>query len=80
MGVETGSFGPYGSAVSPFWTVIGALLVIGLGLIVWGSMSGPDPSGRDLSERRSTEMRVGAVLVSVSLLVLVVAYLTADWP
>ncbi|NUO34192.1 MAG: hypothetical protein HOU81_07785 [Hamadaea sp.] len=63
-----------------FWTAVGVLLAVGLGLIVWGSLTGPDQAGRDVSTRRNREMQIGAVLVGVSLLVLVVAYLTADWP
>ncbi|MFM6848967.1 MAG: hypothetical protein ACKOVB_07660 [Terrabacter sp.] len=63
-----------------FWTGVGVLLAFGLGLIIWGSLTGPDRAGQDVSTRRNREMQVGAVLVGVSLLVLVVAYLTADWP
>lgn len=62
------------------WTVVGAMLVVGLGLIVWGSQSGRGPSGEDLQALRSRQMQVGAVLAGVALAVLVVAYLTADWP
>lgn len=62
------------------WVVVGAMLVVGLGLIVWGSQSAPGPSGRDLEAVRSRQMQVGAVLAGVSLAVLVIAYLTADWP
>ena len=60
--------------------VVGVLLVVGLGMIVWASQSGPGRSGQDLSARRSRETQVGALLVAVSLGVLVVAYLTASWP
>jgi hypothetical protein len=67
-------------AMTYFWTGIGLLLALGIGLIVWGSLSGPGRSGQDLSARRSLEMRVGAVLVGVSLTALVIAYLTAPWP
>lgn len=63
-----------------FWTAVGVLLAVGIGLIIWGSLTGPDSAGRDVEARRSREMQIGAVLVGVSLLVLVVAYLTADWP
>ena len=59
---------------------VGVLLVVGLGMIVWASQSGPDPSGRDVSARRSRQTQIGALLVAVSLGVLVVAYLTAAWP
>lgn len=62
------------------WTGVGLLLVVGIGLIVWGSLSGPGRSGRDESRRRSIEMQVGAALVAVSLGALVIAYLTAPWP
>jgi hypothetical protein len=62
------------------WGGVGVVLVLGLGLIVWGSMSGPGRSGDDVSARRSRQMQVGAVLVAVSLGALVIAYLTADWP
>ena len=62
------------------WGGVGVMLVLGLGLIVWGSMSGPGRSGDDVSARRSRQMQVGAVLVAVSLGALVIAYLTADWP
>lgn len=62
------------------WGGVGLMLVLGLGLIVWGSMSGPGRSGDDVSARRSRQMQVGAVLVAVSLGALVIAYLTADWP
>ena len=62
------------------WGGVGVMLVLGLGLIVWGSMSGPGRSGDDVSARRSLQMQVGAVLVAVSLGALVIAYLTADWP
>jgi hypothetical protein len=63
-----------------FWVVVGVVLVLGIGLIVWGSMTGPGPSGEDVSARRSRQVQVGALLAGVSLLVLVVAYLTARWP
>ncbi|GAA2740406.1 hypothetical protein GCM10009868_02480 [Terrabacter aerolatus] len=66
--------------MTAFWTVVGVLLAAGLGLIVWGSQSGSGPSGQDLSARRGTETRVGAVLVVVSLGALVIAYFTAHWP
>jgi hypothetical protein len=66
--------------MTPLWTGVGVLLVVGIGLIVWGSLSGPGRSGRDESRRRSVEMQVGAVLVAVSLGALVIAYLTAPWP
>ena len=62
------------------WVGVGVMLVVGLGLIVGGSMSGPDRSGRDVGARRSRQMQVGAVLAGISLCVLVIAYLTADWP
>jgi hypothetical protein len=60
------------------WAGVGMMLVLGIGLIVWGSMSGPGRSGRDVSERRGRQMQVGAVLVGVSLCALVIAYLTAN--
>lgn len=63
-----------------FWAAVGVLLAVGLGLIIWGSLNGPDREGRDVSRQRNREMQVGAVLVGISLLVLVIAYLTADWP
>jgi hypothetical protein len=63
-----------------FWTGVGIVLVVGIGLIVWGSLSGPGRSGRDVSARRSFEMQVGAVMVGLSLSALVIAYLTAGWP
>ena len=62
------------------WTGVCILLVVGIGLIVWGSLSGPGPSGRDLSARRTRETQVGAWLVAGSLGALVIAYLTARWP
>lgn len=62
------------------WVGVCVMLVLGIGLIVWGSMSGPGRSGRDVSARRASQMQVGAVLVGVSLCALVIAYLTADWP
>jgi hypothetical protein len=63
-----------------FWTGVGVLLVVGIGLIVWGSLPGPGRSGQDVSARRTTETQVGAWLVGVSLCALVVAYFTARWP
>jgi hypothetical protein len=63
-----------------FWTGVGVLLMVGLGLILWGSLSGPGRSGRDVSARRSRELQAGAVLVGLSLTALVIAYLTARWP
>ena len=63
-----------------FWVVVGVVLVLGIGLVVWGSMTGPGPSGEDVSARRSRQVQVGAVLTGLALLVLVVAYLTARWP
>ena len=60
------------------WVGVGVMLVLGIGLIVWGSMSGPGRSGRDVSARRGRQMQVGAVLVGVSLCPLVIAYLTAN--
>ncbi|MGW5240090.1 hypothetical protein ACWEOW_14270 [Monashia sp. NPDC004114] len=63
-----------------FWTGICVLLVVGIGLIVWGSLSGPGRSGRDVSARRTRESQVGALFVVVSLGALVIAYLTARWP
>ncbi|GAA2486395.1 hypothetical protein GCM10009858_25390 [Terrabacter carboxydivorans] len=63
-----------------FWVGIGAMLLLGLGLIVWASQSGPDRAGHDLNRRRTNQTRVGAVLVGVSLCALVIAYFTADWP
>ena len=63
-----------------FWTVVGGLLLVGLGLIVWASQSGPGRSGQDVSARRSTETQVGALLVALSLGALVIAYFTAHWP
>ncbi|GAB3879749.1 hypothetical protein [Terrabacter terrigena] len=66
--------------MTSFWAAVGVLLVVGIGLIVWGSLTEPDRRGRDVSARRNREMQVGAVLVGVSLLALVIAYLTADWP
>jgi hypothetical protein len=62
------------------WGLVGVMLVLGIGLIVWGSLTGPGPSGRDVTARRTLETQVGAVLVVISLGALVVAYLTADWP
>ena len=67
-------------AVTYFWVGVGVVLVLGIGLIVWGSMTGPGPSGEDVSARRSRQAQVGAVLAGLALLVLVVAYLTAPWP
>ncbi|MBC9819914.1 hypothetical protein [Terrabacter sp. MAHUQ-38] len=63
-----------------FWTGVGVLLVVGIGLIVWGSQSGPGRSGLDVSARRAAEMKVGALFVGVSLGALVIAYLAAYWP
>jgi hypothetical protein len=63
-----------------FWTGVLVLLVVGIGLIVWGSLSGPGRAGQDVSARRTRESQVGALLVVVSLGVLVIAYLTARWP
>jgi hypothetical protein len=63
-----------------FWVGVGAVLVLGIALIVWGSMTGPGRSGQDVSARRGRQAQVGAVLAGVALLVLVVAYLTAPWP
>lgn len=63
-----------------FWTVVGVLLVGGIGLIVWASQSGPGRSGHDVSARRGKETQVGAILVAVSLGALVIAYFTAHWP
>ena len=63
-----------------FWTAVGTLLAAGLGLIIWGSLTGPDRAGRDVSTQRNRQMQIGALLVGVSLLALVIAYLTADWP
>jgi len=62
------------------WFGVGVLLVVGLGMIVWASQSGPDRSGRDVSARRSRQTQIGALLVAVSLGALVIAYLTAAWP
>lgn len=67
-------------AMTYVWAGVGVMLVLGLGLIVWGSMSGPGRSGGDVTARRSLQMQVGGVLVAVSLGALVIAYLTADWP
>jgi hypothetical protein len=61
-----------------FWVAVVLVLVLGVGLIVWGSLSGPGRSGRDVSTRRTVQTQVGAVLVAVSLGVLVIAYLTAN--
>ncbi|WP_323102224.1 hypothetical protein [Intrasporangium sp. YIM S08009] len=63
-----------------FWVGVGVVLVLGIGLIVWGSMTGPGQSGEDVSARRGRQAQVGAVLAGLALLVLVVAYLTAPWP
>jgi cell division protein FtsW (lipid II flippase) len=63
-----------------FWSAVVVVLVLGIGLIVGGSLSGPGRDGRDLSARRSVQMQVGAVMVGVSLCVLVIAYFTAAWP
>ena len=56
------------------------LRVFVLGVMVGGCLWGPDGSGRDVGARRSRQMQVGAVLAGISLCVLVIAYLTADWP
>ena len=63
-----------------FWVGVGVMLVLGIGLIVWGSLPGPGRSGRDVSARRTIQTQVGAVLVGVSLCALVLAYFTARWP
>lgn len=63
-----------------FWVGVGVMLVLGLGLIVGGSLSGPGRSGRDVSARRTVQMQIGAVMTAVSLGALVVAYFTAHWP
>jgi hypothetical protein len=63
-----------------FWVGVGVMLVLGIGLVVWGSMSGPGRSGRDVSARRTVQTQVGAAMVAISLAVLVVAYFTASWP
>jgi len=63
-----------------FWAGIGAMLVLGLGLIVSGSLSGPGRAGRDVSARRTLQTYVGAAMVAISLAVLVIAYFTAHWP
>ncbi|CAN7563630.1 hypothetical protein LJR027_003894 [Terrabacter sp. LjRoot27] len=62
------------------WVGVGALLVVGLGMIVWASQTGPGRSGRDVSARRGRQTQIGALLVAVSLGVLVIAYLTAPRP
>jgi hypothetical protein len=72
--------GPLVQGWTYLWIGVGVMLVLGIGLIVWGSLSGPGPAGRDVSARRSSQMQVGAVLVGVSMCALVIAYLTADWP
>jgi hypothetical protein len=64
--------------VSTFWVAVVLILLLGVGLIVWGTLSGPGRSGRDVSARRTVQTQVGAVLVAISLCVLVVAYLTAN--
>lgn len=61
-----------------FWAVVGVVLVLGVGLIVWGSLSGPGPSGQDLSARRTVQTQVGAVMVAISLGLLVIAYLRTN--
>jgi cell division protein FtsW (lipid II flippase) len=61
-----------------FWAAVVVVLVLGVGLIVWGSLSGPGPSGRDVSARRAVQTQVGAVMVGLSLCVLVIAYLKAN--
>ncbi len=61
-----------------FWVADVLMLVLGVGLIVWGSLSGPGRSGRDVSARRTVQTQVGAGLVAISLGVLVIAYLTAN--
>ena len=66
--------------MTAFWFGVAAALVAGIGLVVWGSLSGPGASGRDVSARRAVQTQVGAALVVVSLGVLVYAYLTARWP
>ena len=63
-----------------FWAGIGAMLVLGIGLIVGGSLSGPGRSGRDVSARRTLQTQVGAAMVALSLAALVTAYFTARWP
>ena len=63
-----------------FWLGVGVMLVLGIAHIVWSSLSGPGRSGRNVSARRTTQAQVGAVMVAVSLCVLVIAYLTAQWP
>jgi hypothetical protein len=60
------------------WVAVVLVLVLGVGLIVWGSLSGPGRSGRDVSARRTAQTQVGAGLVAISLGVLVIAYLTAN--
>jgi hypothetical protein len=62
------------------WVLVGVVLSLGIGLIVWGSLSGPGRSGRDVSARRTIQTQVGAAMVAISLGVLVIAYLTAPWP
>lgn len=68
------------TGMTDVWVAVGAVLVLGIGLIVGGSLSGPGRSGRDLSARRALQMQVGAVMVGVSLCALVIAYFAADWP
>ncbi|GAA2165891.1 hypothetical protein FHX52_0917 [Humibacillus xanthopallidus] len=63
-----------------FWTGTVVVLLTGIGLIVWGSLSGPGRSGGDVAARRTLQTQIGALMVVVSLGVLVTAYLTADWP
>ncbi|HET7799866.1 MAG TPA: hypothetical protein VFL38_05560 [Humibacillus xanthopallidus] len=67
-------------AMTYFWTGTVVVLLAGIGLIVWGSLSGPGRSGRDVAVRRTRQTQIGALMVVVSLTVLVAAYLTADWP
>ena len=37
-----------------FWVGVGVMLVLGIALIVWSSLSGPGRSGRNVSARRTT--------------------------
>ncbi len=62
------------------WVGVGCVLALGIGLIVWGSMTGPGSSGEDVSARRGRQAQIGALLAGLALVVLVVAYLTAPWP
>ena len=64
--------------VTYVWVVAGVMLVLGLGLIVGGSLSGPGRAGRDVSARRGRQMQIGAVLVGVALCPLVIAYLVTN--